>query len=794
MKIKVKKLFFISNVLILFLMVIPVHAQQTNRMSMISGKVLSADKKEGVVEFATVYLKGTSYGGTTNEEGIYHLNAPAGKYTLVVSAIGYQTAEQAVTLIKNSRLKLNVTLTPSVEQLDEVVVAGSMVNRVNKSAFNVVAVDTKKLFNTSLDLGHVLDKISGVKIREEGGVGSAAQINLNGFTGKHVKVFMDGVPLEGAGSSFQINNIPASLAKQVEVYKGVVPVDFGGDALEGAINIVTNTSSNTFVDASYSYGSFNTHKSNVSFGYTAKNGFTVQLNAYQNYSDNDYKVKTNDSNRGDSEEKWYRRFHDGYHNEAVIAKVGVVNKPWADRLLLGFTYSHEYAEIQNSNMMAIVFGGKHRKTEGLAPTLNYVKKNLLVKNLDLSVSARYDKTTTNNIDTVARTYYWTGEYINKETQGESNTTLSKFYGKTGSVVANLRYHFADRHYFSINNMYSDYVRKTDNLAANAGQNTAAYYMERYNKKNVLGFSYKFLPSEIWNVMAFGKYYHSYVKGAVNKGGNGAARYELQSQTNDALGYGLAATYNLNRDLQAKASFEKTYRLPTDRELFGDGDLEMGSSDLKPESSRNVNVNVSYTHAFNTDHSVSVDAGFNYRYITDYIIRSIKNGGIGISENHGKVRGMGGDVTVRYFYKNIFSVGGNFSYQDTRDRERHTSYGSESITYGDRVPNIPYMFSNVDAAYNIHGLLGERNTLTFGYNLQYVHEFYWDWESNGAKRNIPMQISHDANVTCSLQDGRYNIALEARNFTNSLLYDNYSLQKPGRSFTVKVRYFFFRQNR
>lgn len=45
MKIKVKKLFFISNVLILFLMVIPVHAQQTNRMSMISGKVLSADKK-----------------------------------------------------------------------------------------------------------------------------------------------------------------------------------------------------------------------------------------------------------------------------------------------------------------------------------------------------------------------------------------------------------------------------------------------------------------------------------------------------------------------------------------------------------------------------------------------------------------------------------------------------------------------------------------------------------------------------------------------------------------------------
>lgn len=55
---------------------------------MISGKILSTEKE--IVDFATVYLKGTNYGGTTNEEGIYHLKAPAGNYTLVVSAIGYK--------------------------------------------------------------------------------------------------------------------------------------------------------------------------------------------------------------------------------------------------------------------------------------------------------------------------------------------------------------------------------------------------------------------------------------------------------------------------------------------------------------------------------------------------------------------------------------------------------------------------------------------------------------------------------------------------------------------------------
>ena len=68
----------------LFLVILPVTVKAQGE-AMISGKILSTEKE--IVDFATVYLKGTNYGGTTNEEGIYHLKAPAGNYTLVVSAI-----------------------------------------------------------------------------------------------------------------------------------------------------------------------------------------------------------------------------------------------------------------------------------------------------------------------------------------------------------------------------------------------------------------------------------------------------------------------------------------------------------------------------------------------------------------------------------------------------------------------------------------------------------------------------------------------------------------------------------
>lgn len=759
----------------------------------VSGKIVSTTE---IIDYAYVLFKGTPYGSSTNAQGLYSLSAPAGKYTMVVKAMGYADVEKIVELTAGEHLQQDILMKVEAKALDEVVVLANGVGRMNKSAYNVVAVDAGKLHNTTLDIAHVLDRVSGVKLREEGGVGSAAQINLNGFTGKHVKIFMDGVPMEGAGSSFQINNIPVSLARQIEVYKGVVPVDFGGDALGGAINIVTNRSAGTNVDASYSYGSFNTHRSSLNLGWTSKDGFTVQLNAYQNSSDNDYKVKTKylnvQTNQYSDDEKWFKRFHDRYHNEAVIGKLGFVNRPWADRLLAGLSYTREYNQVQNANLMQIVFGGKLRKSNSLSSSLEYLKHNLFTPRLDLSVVAKFNKVTTQNIDTLSRTYSWTGDYVEKQIKGEGSNTLARFNGKTWYAVANLRYRLNDRHFFTLNNTYSNYWREANNDALTSVQSSPDMYMPRRNEKNVLGLSYKYARDEKWNVSVFGKHYYSKVRGPVNISESGRAEYEDQTRNSHALGYGLAGTYLVTKDIQGKVSYERTSRLPNDRELFGDGDLEQGNTRIKPEKSHNVNFNLSYMHAFATEHTVSVDAGFNYSYISDYIQRTINpKSGQAVSQNWGKIRGLGGDFTARYFYKDLLSIGGNFTYQDTRNRERLTSTGAESQIFGDRVPNIPYMFSNGDASYNIKGLFGTRNVLTVGYNFQYVHAFFRSWQSEGAKLVIPRQISHDASLTYAVQDGRYNVSLEVNNFTDALLYDNYSLQKPGRSFSVKFRYLFYK---
>ncbi|MDR1342534.1 MAG: carboxypeptidase-like regulatory domain-containing protein [Prevotellaceae bacterium] len=760
----------------------------------LSGVVTAANRQP--VEYASVRLKNTRYGDLADDKGAYRLSAPAGEYVLVVSAVGYRTVEQPLSL--RGEQALSVAMKPDEKDLDEVVVVGkTSVRQVNESAFNVVAIDAKPLHNTSMSLTHALDRVSGVKIRETGGVGSRTQISLNGFSGRHIKVFMDGIPMEGMGSSFQLNNIPVNLADRIEVYKGVVPIELGADALGGAINIVTRRQRSTYVDASYAYGSFNTHKSNLSVGHTTKSGLFFQINAYQNYSDNSYRIKTKlldlNTNSYSPDERWFRRFHDSYRNEALAARVGVVRKPWADRLTLGVTLSHEKADIQNANLMQIVYGGRERSAGSVIPSLSYEKRNLMTPNLNLLLTATYSRSRNSSTDTLPRQYSWSGEYREKRSKGEGQYSMSEYDNETFYATANLRYRIASRHSFTLNNLLSDYSRKATDAAANAENSTAATFMRRTNVKNIAGLSYRFSPSGRWNASAFAKRYDVLVRGPVNVSTTTTAAYEEQEKPFSTTGYGVTATCYLPASLQLKASLEKSYRLPSENELFGDESLETGDASLKPENSYNLNINISSNQTLGRAHAVYFDLGLIYRDTRDYIRRQIEQRyGGAYYTNHGKVRNLGFDVEARYFYGRAFSAGGNFTFQDIRNMERYAVGGRELIYYKDRMPNVPYLFGNVDASYHLNGLFAAGNVLSVGYNMRYIHAFFRSWESEGGNVVIPGQLSHDVTLTFSLRNGRYHIATEVRNLTDELLYDNYSLQKPGRSFLIKLRYFFFKQ--
>lgn len=770
-------------------------AYANNLDGMISGKVLSTDGEP--VDYANVFLKGTSYVCSANEKGLYHITAPAGKYTLVFSSVGFEQKELQIEIKASQRTKLNVKLKPST-QLAEVIVVGNQLSKVRNSAFNATAVNTRELVNTTKTLSDALSKAPGMKIRESGGVGSDMAVTMDGFSGKHVKVFIDGVPQEGVGSSFGINNIPVNFADRIEVYRGVVPVGFGSDAIGGVINIITpKRQRRWFLDASYSYGSFNTHKSYINFGQTLENGFKYEINAFQNYSDNDYWVdspvenfETGALNRKKLEH--VKRFNDKYHNEAVVAKVGFVNKPWADRLLVGFNYSHMYKEIQTGVRQEIVYGQKHRHGYTLMPSLEYGKRNLFTRGLDVSLNANYNRNVTTNVDTASVKYNWRGETAPLNTPGEQSLQNSRANNNNWSAAFTANYRLNENHLFTVNDVFNSFSRSNDNLLTTP---ISTDEFSKVTRKNIVGASYRFMPNTKLNFSVFGKHYNQYVSGPVALTA-AQDKYELKNRSVNAIGYGATGTWFMPLGFQLKASYEKAYRLPTIEEMFGDEDLEIGDMSLKPESSHNVNLNLSYNATFGS-HIVYAEASFIYRDTRDYIQRNIMalSGGKSAATyvNYGKVDTKGISVSARYSFSKWISLGGNFTQMNVRDNMR-TTMGSTAanIAYRERMPNLPYMFADSDVNFYWHGLGDKKNVLTLTYDNQYTHSFCYYASNIGSNNDdymVPDQFAHNLTLSYGINNGRYNISFECRNLTNARLYDNFSLQKAGRAFYGKVRIYF-----
>lgn len=761
----------------------------------ISGRVVSSDN--GTIDLATIHLQGIPSGARTDGDGHYTISAPEGEYTISVSALGYKDAHRKIKVGGNGLQGLDFKLSPDVIELNAVTVTATGVGRVKRSAYNAIAIDTRGMQNTTKNLSDALATSPGVKLRESGGVGSDMQLMVDGFSGKHVKVFIDGVPQEGVGSSFGLNNIPVSFAKRIEVYKGVVPVGFGTDALGGVINIVTEKQPRRwFADASYSYGSFNTHKSYVHFGQALKNGFTYEVNAFQNYSENDYRVDAPVKNFetgsfNEAEKVRVRRFHDNYHNEAVVAKAGVTGKPWADRLMVGLTYSHMYKDIQTGVRQKTVFGEKHRYGHSLMPSLEYSKRNLLVEGLNVVLTANYNRNSTVNVDTARYQYNWLGERHELNSPGEQSYQYTRSDNDNWNGMLTANYNIGQAHLFTFNNVFSSFRRHNTSLLAVKEQTDA---IAKETRKNITGLSYRLMPSERWNISVFGKYYRQYVAGPMATTATGSD-YERISRNVSSWGYGAAGTCFILPELQVKLSYEKAYRLPTIEEMFGDEDLESGDIGIRPENSDNLNLNISWSGKMG-DHSLYAEGSLVFRDTKDYIQRNVQDLSGGRENatytNYGKVLTKGYNLSVRYMFRNVLSVGGNFTQMDVRDNEKYqigtTGGVVENLGYKARISNVPYRFADYDVTFYWHRLGGRGNLLTLTYDSQYTHRFSYYPEIFGSVNDfyVPNQFAHNLTLSYSMKEGRYNFSLECRNFTNEKLYDNFSLQKAGRAFYAKFR--------
>lgn len=774
------------------------HSQTT---STISGYVKDGSE---LITGASIFLKGTKQGVVSNAQGYYELkNLVPGTYTVTISFLGYEKDNKQVTLKPGQTLNLNFSLKKDQQQLHDVNIYGkTKTQQVKESGFSVNAIETKKYANTTADLNQILNRSTGVRIREQGGLGSDFKFSINGLSGKQVKFFIDGIPMDVMGSAMSLNNIPVNMAERLEVYKGVVPVQLGADAMGGAVNVVTNQKVSNYLDLSHSYGSFQTNRSSLTGQYVdQKTGLIIKGSGFFNSSENSYKMKNVDLVSGGLRDgnfiydvngaEYYkgdaRRFHDNYLSALGQVEVGITNKSWADVLFIGGGYNEGHQDLQTGFDQQTVYGKVRRTNFAKSATLRYKKNNLFTEGLNLSVFAARSKDTYKTTDTAFRNYNWDGTYFTKgyTEMGNSVKSISNIVRPRTYAMANLSYVINNEHSLNLNYTIDHLKNKNFNQLQTDHDSVPGLI-----NKQILGFAYQqnLLDNRLSNTI-FGKYYHL----GLERSKSIAGRYVTQDTTFSNFGYGIASRYKVTEGIGVKASYEHSYRLQETEEVFGDGLNVLGNPNLKPESSHNLNLGAYYGFQINKNSFFFEASGF-YRNAKDFIfpvpdVRSklIKN------ENQSSVRITGFESEARYSYAQLLSLTLNLTYQNAINTTKEGQTESYSVpgTYLNKIPNQPWLFGNADFTIGQDNLLGKDTRLQFNWFTQYVNWFYLTWESKGNpidKSDIPTQFVHSASLSYSLQKGKYNISAECRNLTDQLTYDNFKLQKPGRSFSVKFRYF------
>ena len=164
----------------------------------------------------SVLVKGTALGTATDLDGRFSISVPEGSETLVVSYIGFESQDVAV-----SGGNLNVTLEPSVSRLDEVVVTGlaSTVKRENL-ANAVASISAERLVGTTtqptMDAA-LYGKFKGVNISANSGApGGGISIKLRGITSLTASsqplFIVDGVYIDNSAVAAGLNSVSAAAA------------------------------------------------------------------------------------------------------------------------------------------------------------------------------------------------------------------------------------------------------------------------------------------------------------------------------------------------------------------------------------------------------------------------------------------------------------------------------------------------------------------------------------------------------------------------------------------------------
>ena len=196
----------------------------------VRGFVYEASSGEPVI-FSNVYLQGTNFGGSTDNNGYFSITrVPEGKYTLLVTYLGYDTIKEVIQLRKGDVINKKYQLTESSVSLGTVNVTAERIEAITETKTSVINLTPKTLkkipsIGGQADLAQYLQVLPGVIFTGDQG----GQLYIRGGSPIQNKVLLDGMIVYNPFHSIGLFSVfDTDMIRNAEVFTGGFSADYGG--------------------------------------------------------------------------------------------------------------------------------------------------------------------------------------------------------------------------------------------------------------------------------------------------------------------------------------------------------------------------------------------------------------------------------------------------------------------------------------------------------------------------------------------------------------------------------------
>jgi hypothetical protein len=215
----------------LFLMIFGISSVQGQESTgTVRGFVYDKSSGEPIL-FTNVFLKGTTYGASTDVNGFFSISrVPAGTYTLVSTYLGYDTAAVQVTVKPGGIINQKLFINKSSIQLKAIEVSAEKQEQLTAVKVSVETVTPKQITQIvsvggDADIAQYLQVLPGVVFTGDQG----GQLYIRGGSPVQNKVMLDGMIIYNPFHSIGLFSVfETDIIKNADVYTGGYNANHGG--------------------------------------------------------------------------------------------------------------------------------------------------------------------------------------------------------------------------------------------------------------------------------------------------------------------------------------------------------------------------------------------------------------------------------------------------------------------------------------------------------------------------------------------------------------------------------------